>query len=518
MATSTRRKFLKSLGAFSISSFASIVFCKRRSNTVMTDEPLRNVLVIIGDDHAASVLRCYSNCIIRTPNLDRMAARGILFTNAFANAPLCSASRQSVLTGKYPHACGVTLLRTPFPAEQVTIAEHLKARGFKTGVIGKTHFNNDLPHGFDYRVGHRDYRKYLEKNPPRKPPEAVKTRPSWRPFKDPARIWLNAEMLPSEHYDLDTETTFYAKKAIEFLHKNKDNRFCLWVGFHEPHSPFNFPIEFAGKYHPDQMLLPEGSPEDDRWIPKVFKDLTEEDKRGIIASYYTSVEYLDTKIGLILRKLENLNLDKNTLVIYIGDQGYLLGDHKRFEKHTMWDPAIRAPLIVQAGRCFRFGRKSDVLTEFVDLTPTILDVLGVAPMKDVQGKSLMPILKEKKSEHKEVVFSEYLVDNKVMIRTQEWKYIFTSGKRDLGQGYATGFPRPGITHRLYNLKNDPGETKNLAGESKYQDILLKLQSQMLKLFKETHPKANQLPEGLSPEQTLVFFCEPPDKNADLDAK
>ncbi len=515
MSHPSRRTFIKTIGALAATGAMPLFFCKKNSPS---NEPLRNVICIIGDDHSANVVGCYGNNIIRTPNLDRLAGQGVKFTNAFSQAPLCSASRQSILTGKYPHATGVTLLRTSFPDEHVTIAEHLKQFGYSTGLIGKSHFNNNLAHGFDYRIGSAEYYKHLEQNPPKQVPGDIKTRPKWRPFRVHARIWLNSEMLPEDKFDQDTETTFLTEKAIGFLQENVDNPFCLWIGYHEPHSPFNFPVEYLDKYKPKDMPLPEGSPEDDRWIPLVFKDLTDDEKRGIIASYYTSVEYLDSKVGQILDELDKLGLDKNTLVIYIGDQGYLLGDHKRFEKHTMWDPAIRAPLIMRMGKRGQDTQTVDALTEFVDIAPTILDALDIPPMGDVQGKSFLPVVKGEKSEYKEIVFSEFLVDNKAMVRTKEWKYIFTTGARDMGQGYATGNPPSGILHRLYHVKNDPDETTNVADKPENQAILTEMKDMMLTLFKETHPKADQLPVNLSVEQQLVWFCEPPDEGAELDAK
>jgi arylsulfatase A-like enzyme len=282
-------------------------------------EPLKNVVVIIGDDHANHVLGVLGNKMVRTPNLDRLSGEGILFHNAFANSPLCSASRQSLLTGKYPHAAGVTLLTTSFPEEQVTVADHLKKYGFTSAIIGKNHFNNQLNHGFDVKIERSDYRQYLEEHPPRKVPDSIRVRPPWKPFNDPAAVWLNAEALPAGYYDEDDIGTWYAEQAVEFIRNNRDNRFCLWLGFHEPHSPFNFPVEFAGSYDPGKMILPEGSPEDDEFIPLVFSELTEEEKKGIMAAYYTSVEYLDKNIGTVLKGLEDAGLSKNTLVIYLGD-------------------------------------------------------------------------------------------------------------------------------------------------------------------------------------------------------
>jgi choline-sulfatase len=482
------------------------------------EKSFKNVICIIGDDHAATALGCYGNPVIKTPNLDELASRGLMFNRAYANAPLCSASRQSILTGKLPHACGVTLLRTSFPEEEVTIADHLLQYGFTTGAIGKTHFNNAFSHGFNHRITKSHYSDYMQHIPESEWLYQGEARPQWRPFQDPARIWLNAEMLPSEHHDRYDIGTFYAQEAVKFIKTNRKNRFCLWLGFNEPHSPFNFPSEFAGIYQPEDIPLPSGSPEDDRWLPLVFNNLTEADKRGIIVSYYSSVSYLDKNVGLILNALEEMGLTQETLVVYIGDQGYLLGDHKRFEKHMMWEQAIRAPLIIGTGGTYGRGRKIEVLTDFIDLAPTILELLAVPKMADLQGKSLLPVLSGKSTVHKDYVFAEYLVDNKAMVRDRQWKYIFTSGKRDLGQGYATGNPPPGISHRLYNLEEDPEETRDVAGLPENGDILIKLQNVLLQIFMETDTRVKTMPEGLSAVEALVYFCNPPDAEADLEAK
>ncbi|GAB2777665.1 choline-sulfatase [Rhabdobacter roseus] len=482
------------------------------------EKAFRHIVFIIGDDHSTDVLGCYGNPRIRTPHLDEMARRGVRFTHAFANSPVCTPSRQSFLTGKLPHATGVTLLQTPFPEEQTTLADHLKPLGFTSAVIGKNHFNNKLNHGFDHRIEGREYLAHRQAHPPRKIPDELRTKGTWRPFKDPARIWLNADALPAPYYDADAEGTFYANQAVEFIQKHRDGRFCLWLGFKEPHSPFDFPIEYTGQYKPEDMVLPQGSPEDDRWIPLVFKDLTDDEKRGIIAAYYTSVTYLDKNVGLVLNALREQQLEQDTIVVYIGDHGYLLNDHKRFEKHTMWEPAVKAPLLIQTGGRLGANRTSDALVEFIDLVPTLTEAVGVKSIEGVQGKSLVPLLKqaEKRAgekhqpgkEHREYVFSEFLVDNKVMLRSRDWKYVFTSGKSDLGQGYETGHGAPGITHWLYDLKNDPHETRNLAPSGRHDRLIQTMQRELIARFRATHPYQHQVPKNLPLVEQLVRFCEP----------
>ena len=493
--------------------------CNRPAEQADDTRPtFQNVVVIVGDDHAAYALGCYGNERIRTPNLDRLAARGMRFSRAYANAPLCSASRQSILTSRYPHAAGVTLLRTSFPEEQHTLAEHLQARGYRTAVFGKTHFNNQRAHGFGTMVQRGAWRAYLEENPPAPIPDSIDTYGAWRPFRDPARIWLNAAAKPLPYRDEDMEDTYYARRAAQFIEANRDQPFLVWVGFHNPHSPFNFPIEYREKYDPQNMPVPEGSPEDDRWIPRIFKDLKEEEKRGIVAAYYTSVEHLDKNAGIVIDQIDQLGLSDQTLIVYIGDQGYLLGHHKRFEKHMMWEEAVRSPLIIRGGTAFGAGRHSEALTEFIDLAPTITDALEMEPMPEATGKSLWPVLTQQTDRHKELVFSEFLVDNKAMVRGDRWKYIFSTGKRDLGQGYETGNPPPGITHRLYDLENDPTESTNVAGRPENQKVLADVQRAMLDLFRATYPGADTIPATLPVEEQLVRFCVPPDVGAEIEAK
>ncbi len=481
---------------------------------------IRNVLVISADDHAAYATGAYGNAVIRTPNLDRLAAEGVQFDRAYVNCPFCTPSRQSIITGRYPHACGVTLLQTPLAEEQVTIADHLGALGFKTAAIGKMHFNSDLKHGFDFRIDAKDHDAHLTANPARQPPADQPYKTMWRPFRVPAREWLNADRLPGTGYprpgdaenqglyDDDFLGTYYVRQAIAFMQKNRNDRMCVWLSFYEPHSPFNFPIEFASKYSPSDVGLPETSPEDDRWIPAVFRDLGEADKRGIVASYYNSVEYLDSNVGRMLDALEASGLSESTLVVYISDHGYLLGHHGRFEKHMMWEEIVRVPMVIRYRGLA--PRAEPALVEMVDLAPTILDSLDVAPMDGLDGRSLLNLLREDTTDHRDVVFSEYLHDNKAMVRTDRWKYVFTTGKADLSLGYETGRGPSGRDQRLYDMASDPGEFLDLADDLQNAAVISDMQAKMLDIFLRTHPRARDLPSGLTVEEQLEWFLEPPE--------
>ncbi len=490
----------------------------------------KNIVVIVSDDHTTTTLGCYGNKQINTPNLDKMAKKGVTFSNAYCNAPICSASRQSLLTSKYPHATGVTLLFTPFnDTLNHTIGEHLQQKGYRTGLIGKTHFNNWIwwglyndgkgfpDHGFHNLITKQQYKDYLKKHPPKKVADTIMTYDDQSDLNRTAAR-MNARVLPVNKHIDDAEGTFFTNKAIDFIKENKDTSFFLWLAYHEPHSPFRFPVEYRNKYKPADMTLPKGSPEDDRWVPEIFRSLSDKEKKGIIAAYYSCVEYMDYNIGRVLNAINELGLDENTLVIYISDHGYLLYDHKRFEKHTMWEESVKSPLIIQGGEDIGKPRKEHALVEYIDIIPTICDAVGTEQSDQFQGTSFMPVLTNKAEEHKQYVFAEFLEDNKAMITTKKWKYIFTTGKRDLGLNYATGYGPSGITHRLYNLERDPGETHDVSGLQENQHVLNEMKQRMLKLFLETHPGANGVPPNFSIDGKLVWFCEPPDVGAEYGGK
>ncbi|MEL6926605.1 MAG: sulfatase-like hydrolase/transferase, partial [Bacteroidota bacterium] len=234
--------------------------CKSATDQPTTPEatPLQNVLLIISDDHAAYALGCYGNEVIRTPNLDRLASEGTRFERAFCNAPMCTASRASFITGKYAHATGTTLLHTPLPEAEITLADHLKTQGYATGSFGKNHFNSGLKHGYDTLVNNREHQRWLSTQMPPPLVEGTRVRPPWKPFRDHARTWLNAEGATSGlPYEMD-QGTFFARAGIDFMRQHKADKFFTVVSFREPHSPFNFPVEFTGKYNPSGMGMSDG--------------------------------------------------------------------------------------------------------------------------------------------------------------------------------------------------------------------------------------------------------------------
>ena len=304
-----------------------------------------NFIFLMADDHAGYVMGCDGNHRAETPNLDRLAAESVRFSQHYCNSPMCTPSRQSLLTGQLPHATGVTRLMTPLKDGKPTIARQLKQAGYRTAVYGKMHFQKAAfpgQHGFDVPVTEDEIaRLWRQQVRPEPVPADVPTTPPWRPLKDPARIWLNAEKLPFPRHERDMEGTFIASQALRFLdeHRSQDQPFALWVSFMEPHSPFRFPVEERTRFQAATFPVPTVGPEDHQQIPLIFRDLRDDDKRGIIAAYYTSARFLDGNIGAVLEHLRKLGMDDNTVVVYTADHGYMLGQHGRFEKHCGYDPA-----------------------------------------------------------------------------------------------------------------------------------------------------------------------------------
>jgi choline-sulfatase len=475
------------------------------------EEPHRpNILWIVADDLAPYVCGAYGNKVVKTPNLDRLAASGLRFDRAFCNSPVCTASRQSFLTGRYPRTIGVTQLSTPLPAGETTLAELLKKAGYDTAAIGKMHFNSDLKHGFDLRLDLADHRKYLQEKGRQPLPEGVPVLPPWRPFRDPARIWLNGTYLPFGAVDADMAGTYFADEAARYLRTKRDRPFFLMVSFYEPHSPFHFPVEYRGRHRPESFPVPKPGPEDDWQIPAVFRDLTDRDKQGILASYCTSVEFLDKNVGRVLDALEQSGKERETLVILIGDHGYMLGQHGRFEKHCCFEPAVRAPLVMRYPGKVKPGRSTSALVEFIDIAPTVLQSCGAPIPTTVQGKSLLPLLEGQTDRHRERVFAEYSENEEAMVRSARWKLISGTGKRERQDGYRTGKPLPGRTVQLYDLDNDPDELKNLAALPEQAGRVAEMTNQLAEHLKRTARQPELLPRDGDVHALLENCLQPRD--------
>jgi choline-sulfatase len=474
--------------------------------TAKADAPRRlNVLWICADDHAAYVIGAYGNKRARTPNIDRLAAGGIRFDLAFCSSPVCTAARDSFITGRYPRTIGVTQLRTPLPEKEQTLAHVLKRAGYETGAIGKMHFNSEHTYGFDFRRDLGAYDKLLAARGKKPIPGNVSVQPKWKPFKDPARLWINSAALPMGLVDADMDATYFVDEASRYLAQPREQPFFLMVSFYEPHSPYYFPVEDRGRVQPSTFPVPPIGPEDAGQIPAVFRDLTSAEKQGSIAAYYTSVEFLDRKVGELLAALERSGHGQDTLVLYTADHGYLLGQHGRFEKHCGYEQAIRPPLLMRCPGVIHPGAATSALVEFVDVFPTVLDLCGVAVPKNVQGRSLVPLLKGETKTHRQQVFIEYAPNEEAAVRDERWKLIFERGKRRRTDGYDPGLPLTGRMIRLYDLENDPSEMHNVAAAPENADRVRRMLADLAQHLRSTARDPALVPKADDPLE-LLDYC------------
>ncbi|MEJ7608516.1 MAG: sulfatase-like hydrolase/transferase, partial [Bryobacteraceae bacterium] len=325
-----------------------------------------------------------------------------------------------------------------------------------------------------------------------------------------AEEWLNADNLPYPRLEADMRSAFLLSRVSEYLTENKDKQFALWVSFQEPHSPFDFLVGHSRRTAAD-FEAPGVGPEDAWQIPKIFRDLNDEQKRGIIAAYYNSARYLDKNVGKVLDALQRLKLDDNTCVVYMADHGYSLGQHGRFEKHCGYDPAMRVPLIMRWPGHIRKGVTPE-LTESVDVPHTILDLLGAPELPVQHGSSLRPYLEGKvPGSVRDHIFCQYAENEEAFVRTTSHKFIYCSGRRTRTDGYLTDNPAPGGYVRLYDLQTDPGEFTDIAGRS--PQLVQQMKATMLGRFRKTHPDADKEPPQANVDELLDFYVRPRDAAA-----
>jgi arylsulfatase A-like enzyme len=467
-----------------------------------------NLLVILADDHSGLWLGAAGDRRGATPHLDSLARQGVYFNHTFCNSPLCTPSRQSLITGLLPHTVGVTRLETKLPEDALTLGRWLSILGYRTAAIGKMHFNNKSKHGFDVRIDTPDWKNFLEQHPP----SGGDHRTPFRPFVDPASVWLNARCedagLPAE----SMEASYFVDRAVGYMQANHDRPFAMVVSFYEPHAPFPFPRQWQRRFRADQFFAPAISQRDRDEQPAVFHELTRDDFRGIQAAYYTSLSFLDFQVGRLIQALEDSGLGPDTLVVYLSDNGYLLGQHGRLEKHCFYEPAVRVPLILRWRGHLPEGKRIVALAELVDLFPTLCHLLDVPRPSLLHGTDLVPLIEEKPgAKGHEAVFSEYPESEEAMIRTDRYKLIVGSGRRQRKDHLEARAPLSGPYQRLYDLDHDPDETTDLSEDPRHAALVADLVKKLHERLVSTRQGLEPIPSGLSPIETIYWCLTPRDK-------
>jgi arylsulfatase A-like enzyme len=441
-----------------------------------------NVLFIAVDDLRPESAASASD-LIRTPNIDRIAARGTTFDRAYCQQAVCSPSRSSLMTGRRPDATRVwdldTHFRTALP-DAVTIGQHFKNRGFFVQGMGKIfHGGFDDKPTWSVPWGTPKAPQYVL-------PESLAMQDaSERDRKGRKRgPAFEAADVPDDTY-VDGKTARLAATTLHAL-AARGEPFFLAVGFAKPHLPFVAPKRYWDLYDPDAIYvpaftgLPEGAPafvghtngelRSYAGIPKQGS-IPEDLARRLRHGYYAAVSYMDAQVGVVLDALEAAGLADDTVIVFWGDHGWQLGEHGLWHKHTNFELAVRSPLLMAAPGQRAPGRRTRALAEFIDIFPTLVDLCGLPVPADLDGVSLRPVLDDPEARVREVAISQYPRSGSdgrpVMgysIRDDRWR--LTLWRERNGSGI--------VARELYDEVEDPHETVNLADRPEQAAVVERL--------------------------------------------
>jgi iduronate 2-sulfatase len=420
-----------------------------------------NVLFIASDD-LNNDLGCYGNKLVKSPNIDRLATRGVTFNRAYCQFPLCSPSRVSLMTGLRPDTTKIYNLQTNFRTQTLpdalTLPQMYRQNGYYVARVGKM-FHYGVP-GQIGTKGLDDPKSWDEVINPRgrdRDEEAKLTNLNPKRGLGSALAWLAADGTDEEQTD-----GIAATRAIQLLEQHKDKPFFLGVGFYRPHCPYIAPKKYFDLYPIDQIKLPEQKPDDLKDVPQVAPfvrppnwSLKEDDLRRAIQAYYASVTFMDAQLGRVLNALDRLGLAENTIVVFWSDHGYLLGQHGQWMKMSLFEQSARVPLIVSVPGARGNGKTCDRLVELLDLYPTFADLTGSKVPVHFAGMSLKPLLDDPTAQwSKPGAYTQVTrTANKKQImgrsiRTERWRYT----EWDEGKSGS----------ELYDHDADPEEYTNLA--------------------------------------------------------
>jgi uncharacterized sulfatase len=425
-----------------------------------------NVLFIAADD-LNNDLGSYGHPLVKTPNLDKLARRGVRFDRAYNQFPLCSPSRTSLLTGLRPDTTKVYDLQKHFRLELpdvVTLPQLFQRNGYFAARVGKLyHYGNPGQIGTD----------------------GLDDAPSWTTRINPRGIDKDEEPAVTNHTKtgLGSALAFYASPApdeqhtdgkvaletIKLLEANKDKPFFIAAGFYRPHCPYIAPKKYFDMYPLDKIAAPAFKPEDidkvlpaARWLAKPHYGLDSLPLRESIQAYYASISFLDANVGRLLDALDRLKLTGNTLIVFWSDHGYALGEHGQWMKQTLFEVVARNPLLL-AGPGVKANQASPRTVEFVDLYPTLADVCGLTGVPaNLPGRSLRPLLANAKAKWDKPALTQVRrggganQPNTFMgysIRNERYRYT----EWDEGRKGA----------ELYDYDRDPQEQQNLANEASH---------------------------------------------------
>jgi uncharacterized sulfatase len=434
-----------------------------------------NVVILVSDD-LNTHLGCYGNPTAKTPNIDQLARRGVLFERAYCQFPHCNPSRSSFLTSLRPRTTLVTNnednLYQNLPGV-MTLPRWFREHGYSTARCGKIFHlgvptgleSMDDPRAWDFGTPFKDERPY----PPARESAVQVTTGNRQGFG-----WRETTGSDDELCDGS-----FAGTAIQWLENRDRNRpFLLAVGFHRPHLPLVAPTRYFDWYPIDSIALPDEPPDDESDIPLPARNgsvpgytinAAPEQRRAAIRGYLAAVSFMDAQVGRVLEALQRLALADQTIVVFLSDHGWHLGEHGLWHKRSLFEESARVPFIVSMPGAKGNGQRSSSLVELLDLVPTLCDLTGVAPPVNLQGQSLRALLDDPSARLHEAVFTEARRGAKAefcgrSVRTTRWRYTEWNGGRD------------GV--ELYDHDHDPREYSNLAQDPRQAATIASLKAMM----------------------------------------
>ncbi len=447
--------------------FASCKDKKESSENKPSKTPM-NILFIAVDDLRPE-LNFYGANHIKSPNLDELSRESLVFNKAYCNIPVCGASRASLLTGTRPTRHRFVDYQTRADTDvphAISLPKLLKQNGYTTISNGKIyHHNDDDSLAWDKRWFPKgNIRNYQLEN-------SIKENGNADLAMGGASAFENADVDDTAYFDGQI-----AQKGIADLRKLKDKNkpFFLAMGFMKPHLPFNAPKKYWDLYDRNDIKLPESYVQPESTPKQAFNnygelrnygnipkkgDLPEDLAKELIHGYYACVSYVDAQIGLILDELTRLELADDTIVILWGDHGWNLGDHKLWCKHVTFETALRAPLMIKVPGKTK-GETTDVITEYIDIYPSLIELIGLETPNTVEGKSFVSIINGETSQ-KDWAVSKF----KDAVTLIKGDMFYTEWTDDKGVAYA---------RMLFDHKSDPLELDNLAEKLKYSELVKSL--------------------------------------------
>lgn len=453
-----------------------------------------NLILFLPDQERADTLACYGGMNVHAPNLNKLASESVIFERTYVTHPVCTPSRSSLMTGTWPHINGCTHNSVPLDRRFLVFPELMQDRDYCTGYIGKWHLGEDGPlgRGFQHYVstdGHGDYSEFLIS-------KGIAPDKSNGRFSEVAVSNLPIDL---------SRPKFLEEQACDFIEKHQRDPFILVVAFVEPHSPYNGPLNDAnplGELKLDvTATLPESEDiplryrlmrewqqgeallDRERLPMQLFFGITPDEYRSIKQRYLGLVTLVDQSIGAILGCLERCGLTNDTIVMHTSDHGDSLGAHHLFGKETMFEEAARVPWLIRLAGQSRQQMISHPVSH-IDFVPTLLDLLGQPNHPQCAGQSLWPLVRDETARPRDV-FLEW-APNRTKVKKGSTLARRRSVKRAVEESTRTIISPDGWklclrdkdSNELYNLKDDPFETRNLYPDAQYASVILKLTSEI----------------------------------------